>query len=163
MISHGQQEVIMLLTEQMKGRKLVWALTGSASFVLQGMSVPVHDIDIQTDDKSAYAVAGLLREFIVKPVCFSTSVAIRSHFGELNIHGVKVEIMGAVQKRLPDGGWEEPVDVNAMLKKVLYMGVEIPVLPLEYECEAYRKLGRIEKADSIRRFLELKQQCSKQR
>ena len=153
MISDEQQSVLVLLAGQLSGRKLVWALTGSASFVMQGMEMPVHDIDIQTDADSAYKIAEQLRSFIVKPVVFSSAPLIRSHFGELNIQGVKVEIMGDVQKGLPDGGWEEPVDVKSLRKNVPYLGRNFPVLPLEYECEAYRKLGRIEKAERIRQFL----------
>ncbi len=32
---------------------LAWALTGSTSFVLQGVGVSPHDIDIQTDEEAA--------------------------------------------------------------------------------------------------------------
>lgn len=49
---------------------LVWALTGSTSFALQGMDVQAHDIDIQTDRDSAYTLGTLLKEHCVEPVRF---------------------------------------------------------------------------------------------
>ena len=42
-------------------------------------------------------------EKIIRRVEFSRYDKIASHWGELNIDGVKVEIMGALQEKLPDG------------------------------------------------------------
>ena len=45
-------------------------MTGSTSFALQGMDVQAHDIDIQTDEASAYKLGTLLKEHCVEPVRF---------------------------------------------------------------------------------------------
>ena len=45
-------------------------------------------------------------------IAFSSAEKIRSHFGALMIDGIKVKIMGNVQKRLEDGSWEEPVNLD---------------------------------------------------
>ncbi|RKZ25640.1 hypothetical protein DRQ20_04710, partial [bacterium] len=84
---------------------------------------------------------------------FSSTDKIRSHFGELRIDGVKVEIMGDVQKRLPDGGWEEPVDVEKHRKFIQVEGMRVPVLKLEYEYRAYLILGRKERAEILERYM----------
>ena len=39
---------------------ILWALTGSAGFALQGMKLPVKDIDLQTDKAGAYATEEVL-------------------------------------------------------------------------------------------------------
>lgn len=67
--------------------------------------------------------------------------------------GVKVEVMGALQKKGPDGIWELPVEVERHWEFVPFEGMILPVLSLEYEEQAYRNLGRTEKADRIRDWL----------
>ena len=129
---------------------VLWAITGSLNFALQGMRLKVNDIDLQTDASGAYEIERVFAENVVKSVRFSRSDKIASHWGELSINGVKVEIMGALQKKLPNGAWESPVDVKQHRKFITFEGMALPVLSLAYEEQAYRVLGRIEKADRIR-------------
>lgn len=121
---------------------------------LQGMDIEVHDIDIQTDRQGAYEIEDLFSEYIVKAVHYSASERIRSHFGSLEIDGIKVEIMGDIQKLIDSQVWEEPVKVEQYRRWVNFEGMQVPVLSLEYECDAYLKLGRIEKAAKIKRWME---------
>ena len=130
-----------------------WAVTGSFGMVLQGVDLPVHDIDLQTDEPGAYAIEARFPECIVKPVTYTVSERIRSHLGALEIGGVKVEIMGAVEKLLDDGGWEAPVQVAQFRRWVEVQGTRVPVLSLEYEVEAYRKMGCLQRADVLERWL----------
>lgn len=144
---------LRLLVERLASNDTVWALTGSASFALQGIAVPIHDIDVQTDAASAYRIAELFADVLVRPVVFSGTKRIQSHFGALVLGEITVELMGAVQKRLPDGHWEQPVDVRAHRRFVQLAELTLPVLDLAYEERAYRLLGRVEKADLLRRHL----------
>ncbi len=131
-----------------------WAITGSLGWALQGVKVEVHDIDLQTDPAGAYEIEGLLSEYVASPVRYTVSERIRSHLGKLEINGVRVEIIGGVQKRLEDGTWEEPVNVERHRVWVEIDGMQIPVLSLEYEYQAYLKLGRTEKAEMLRQWLQ---------
>jgi hypothetical protein len=83
----------------------------------------------------------VFQALVTRKVTFSSTKNIRSHFGALVIDGVKVEIMGAIQKRLPDGTWEEPVRVERYKRFVEIEDMHIPVLSLEYEYSAYLKMG----------------------
>jgi hypothetical protein len=131
-----------------------WVVTGSLGMVLQGMEIEVHDIDIQTDEQGAYEFEGLFPEYVVKPVQYSASERIRSHLGRLEIEGVKVEIMGGIQKALSGQVWEEPVKIEQYRQWIRYDEMRIPVLSLEYEYQAYLKLGRTERAWAIKNWLE---------
>ena len=131
-----------------------WAITGSLGFALQGVAVAVHDVDIQTDCKGAYEIERRLSAYIVRPVAFSESGRIRSHFGALEMEGIKLEIMGDVQKKLPDGRWEEPVDVTIHRRWLIWEAMRLPVLSLEYEYQAYLILGRMERAEMLKRWIE---------
>jgi len=131
-----------------------WVITGSLGMALQGMDVKVHDIDIQTDKDGAYNLERIFREYQVKPVSYSQSERIRSYLGMLEIDGIKIEIMGDIQKLLDDNMWEKPVKVENHRCWVENYKMRIPVLSMEYEYQAYLKLGRNEKAEMIRKWLQ---------
>ena len=121
---------------------------------MQGMDAEVHDLDLQTDAAGAYAIERCLSEFVTRPVRFCEAARIRSHLGALSVHGILVEIMGDVQKRTEDGTWEEPPDLQLRTQWVQAFGMQLPVMSLEWEHQAYLKLGRAEKAQRIKRHLE---------
>ncbi len=148
-------EALRLITAlAAKAPGLVWALTGSTSFALQGMDVTAHDIDIQTDRDSAYKLGGLLAGYCVEPVRFCGTGKIRSHFGKFQVGRAEVEIMGDVQKRLPGGAWEDPPLLAPLTRFVGWEGMRLPVLSLAYEAKAYRLMGREARAEEMERYLE---------
>ncbi|MBN2548229.1 MAG: hypothetical protein JXB15_03660, partial [Anaerolineales bacterium] len=152
---HALQKIVTSL----KGGNIDWAVTGSLGMALQGVPVEVHDIDIQTNKNGAYEIERLLRKFGVTPVRYVESERIRSYLGKLEIEGIAVEIMGDIQKRLEDSPakepvWEEPVKVEAYRQWVEMEGLQVPVLSLVYEYQAYLWLGRTEKAAMLREWLE---------
>jgi hypothetical protein len=148
-IPPSYQEALRLLVTRLAGEPVVWALTGSTSFALQGVAVPVNDIDVQTGGEQAYLLAACFPEHVLRPVTFSGTGRVRSHFGALIIAGVIVELMGGLQKRLLDGSWEEPVDVARHRRFVSLDDLSVPVLDLAYEEQAYRLLGRVERANLL--------------
>ncbi|GFP35680.1 hypothetical protein HKBW3S43_01469, partial [Candidatus Hakubella thermalkaliphila] len=74
-------------------------------------------------------------------------------FGVLMINGIKVEIMGDIQKRLGGEAWDSPVDLGRHKRIVEVEEMQVSVLSLEYEYQAYLKLGRIDKAEMLRKWL----------
>jgi hypothetical protein len=131
-----------------------WAITGSLGLSLQGMAMEVNDIDIQTDRDGALEIESRLSACVVEPVRYLVFERIRSYLGRLEMDGIRVEIMGDVAKRLDDQTWEAPIQVAQYRRWLKIDGLQIPVLSLAYEYEAYLKLGRLEKADMIRQFLQ---------
>lgn len=130
-----------------------WVVTGSCGLVLQGVPVTVRDIDLQTDQDGAYAIARLFAAEVVRPIRHSHTDRIQSHFGALSLNGIEVEIMGAVQYRQPDGVWSRPVDVRQHRRYVPVAELELPVLDLRYERQAYANLGRSGKVALLERWL----------
>ncbi len=153
MISAPQQRTLRIIHDGLQETKVVWAITGSLGFALHGMKVEINDIDLQTDANGAYEIENAFIENVVRRVRFSVSDNIASHWGELKIEGVKVEIIGALQKKLPNGTWESPVEVERYREFVSFECMKLPVLSLKYEEQAYRQLGRTEKADQIKEWL----------
>ena len=147
-------EVLQKILTKIKDSPINWAVTGSLGMALQGVPVEVHDIDIQTDEDGAYEIERCLAEFVVRPVRYRESERIRSHFGVLEIDGIKVEIMGALQKRVDDQLWEDPVEVERYKRWAEIGSMRVPVLSLEYEYQAYLVLGRNDKVEILRAWLQ---------
>ncbi len=153
-ISPEHLSALRLIHERLGEASLLWVVTGSLAFALRGMDVVVHDIDLQSDRPGAYEIEHRLHEFVVEPVRFSSSATIRSHFGALSVHGVKVEVMGGIEKLTAESRWEPPADLAQSREWVAAQGMSIPVLSLEYECHAYRTLGRTQRADMLEQWME---------
>ena len=161
MISKEFRKILQTIYPLLEDFPSPWAVTGSLGFALQGLETAVNDVDLQTDRAGAYEMERRLSLYRVRPVAFSESERIRSHFGELEIRGIKVEVMGDVQKRLPDGRWEDPVEVALHRRWVIWKGMRLPVLSLEYEARAYRIMGRNEKAQMLENWMEEKRRQGK--
>ncbi len=154
MIDSNYLHVLCKIYDGLKDSNINWVITGSFGFALQGLKTKIHDIDIQTDTSGAYEIECRFSDFIVRKVTFSSTKRIRSHFGVLKIDGIKVEIMGDIQKRLENGTWENHIDLTKYKKFIEIEGMKIPVLSLEYEYRAYLKLGRIQKAKMLKTWLD---------
>lgn len=156
MIPESHMRALGIICEQLQDSGVEWALTGSLGLALQGMNVEVHDIDVQTDEAGVYEIERRLADYVVKPVLYKSSERMRSRMGKLSIEGVTVEIMGGIEKRLPDGAWQEPVDIAQHSLKLEVEGVSVPVLSLQHEYESYKLMDRTERAAQIRKWLDRK-------
>jgi hypothetical protein len=148
------ETALHLILERLSGLPEAWALTGSLGMVVQGMPLEVHDIDLQTSPLGAFQIQQRLETWMSVAVRRVESPIMRSLLGKAIIEGVEVEIIGGVQKKLENGEWEEPVNVAEHCRWVNWQGRRVPVLELEYEVESYRCMGRLEKAEKIRRWLD---------
>lgn len=153
MLPELHQRVLRYVAGCLVSTDILWVVTGSAGFALQGVPVEVHDLDIQTDAAGAYVIAQCFGEHIVQPVSFAAPDRIRSHFGVLEIEGLRVELMGDIAKRRPDGSWDDPVPFAHYRRFVALDELRIPVLDLAYEAQAYRQLGRLDRAALLEAFL----------
>jgi len=154
MLNPDYLNVLRKIYARLVNTNIIWVLTGSLSFALQGIALQPHDIDLQSDEAGAYEIERRFSEFVVRKVTFSTAEKIRSHLGALSIDGIQVEVMGDISKRLDDGTWEEPVNLTRHKRIIIVEDMHIPILSLEYEYHAYLKLGRIEKAQILKQALQ---------
>jgi hypothetical protein len=153
MISQRHLQVLRKIVTCLADSPIHWVVTGSVGMALQGMTLEIHDIDIQTNKVGAYEIERVLMKYVVRPVRYRESERIRSHLGMLDIDGIQVEIMGDIQKRLENQDWEEPVKVESYKQWLDIDGMHVPVLSLDYEYLAYLRLGRTEKAEMLRTWL----------
>lgn len=145
--------ILRRLAARLESSHIIWAVTGSLGFALHGLPVTVHDVDIQSDADGAYEIARRMTAYITDPVALYETAAMRSHFGRMRVDGIAVELIGGVQKRLPDGSWGPPTDVREHSEMVTAGGMQFPVMKLAYEAAAYRQMGRLDKAEMLDQWL----------
>ncbi len=154
MIPKQHFQVLATIVEALRDRQIDWVITGSLGMALHGMPLNPHDIDLQTDKNGVYEIEEIFKSNVVAPLAFRSSDRLQSYFGKLEIDGIKVDIMGDLQKRNDDLTWEEPVKVEDYREWLEYSGIMVPVMQLEYEYLAYTKMGRIERARLLRDWLD---------
>ena len=147
-------EVLRLLIEKIPPAQFPWTLTGSAGLRLQGVDIPVNDLDLQTDAQTIYVLEQQLAEFMKTSVHVWESEHTLSHHGQAEINGLQVEFLGDMRHRSPTGIWEPAIDIASTRVWVTWHEVEVPVLPLEHEAIAYEKMGRTQKSELIRAAIE---------
>jgi hypothetical protein len=141
--------VLSFLVERIPPVQYRWALTGSAGLRLQGVDLPVNDLDLQTDGKTIFRLEKQLSEFMKTPVHFWKSEHTLSYHGQAEINGLQVEFLGDMRHLRPDGTWEPPLNIESVLVWIEWHHLHIPVLSLDHEALAYEKMGRVQKAERI--------------
>lgn len=131
---------------------ILWVITGSVGLALQGMPLEPNDLDIQTDTAGAYEIARRLGPYITRPVALTTKGRTRSHWGALVVDGVEVEIIGDIQHCPSADEWDPAPDLPTLARLVQIDDIQVRVLPLVYEADAYRRMGRVEKAALIQAY-----------
>jgi hypothetical protein len=145
--------VLSFLVERIPPTEYLWVLTGSAGLRLQGVDLPVNDLDLQTDGKTIFRLEKQLAEFMKTPVHVWKSEHTLSYHGQAEINGLQVEFLGDVRHLRSDGTWESPLNIESVLVWMEWHHSQIPVLSLGHEALAYEKMGRVEKAELIRSTL----------
>lgn len=152
MVSEKIKEALKIVCRKLKGKNIDWVLVGSTNLALQGVDVSPHDIDILTDEKGAFSINELLRDYEVRKVEYKESENLASYLGEFRIDDIKVEVMGDLRIKRPDGTWYKELVIRGA-KNAKIGEMEVPLYPLEKELEGYKILGRVEKVREIERTL----------
>jgi hypothetical protein len=140
------------IVDKFNGKNINWVLTGSLALAIHGVDTTINDIDILTDVKSADIIADALKEFKIEPMQYKTSSQFKSYYGLFNINNVKVEVFADLEI-LQEDEWVQIV--KSRIKEIKrFENMTIPLLELREEYEAYKSMGRKEKAKKILEFLE---------
>ncbi len=118
-----------------------------------GIPIEPNDLDICTDQASAYRMEASLNAHILQAVELRTSELIRSHPGMLQMGDVPVELIGDMEFRTADSAWPGAPEIGQHCGMVKFEGVLIPVMDLRFLRDGYKRLGLIERVNQIEQFL----------
>ncbi len=136
-------EALGIVYDAISEEKLNWHLNGSFNLLAQGMELPVHDIDIETDEAGLLIFREKLIEFIEED---KYRKDIEAHSLLLDIDGVQVEILAHDNPEL---------SMITEIKIINVEGMEIPVLPYEKAKKFYKMVGMNKKVMLIEEHLKL--------
>lgn len=146
------REALSLFYNSIFNQDIKWVLTGSYRLYLSGLNISPSDIDIISNKTDIYVIENNLISYSFQKVNFSINNRIMSHFGILNINGVKIELIGDVKNFINDT-WEEHLEWEKNISYFDVFDMKIPVLSLAYEYSIYKKLGNIKMCNLIEKFL----------
>jgi hypothetical protein len=142
---------LLTLHGALKGRTVRWAVMGSLSHALQGLKIQPNDIDISTDRRGANRIEQLLEPHVTRPVTHSQADGVRSHLGELTLHGVKIQIIGDMETSTDNRTWTPLTHDHPHI--IMVAGAPIPVRTLDQEVDTYIRLNRMERVERLRELM----------
>jgi hypothetical protein len=138
--------VLRQIIFQLSQENLTYKIVGGANLALQGLSVPVKDVDIETTAADAYRFQSLFPAHVVKSVSLCKNEYYRSHFGRFNFDGLIVEVMGDLYRHQG----EQWLPTTTLTCQIIDLdGIPVNVSWLEEECLAYIRRGRLDRAALI--------------
>lgn len=142
-------DVLQKIGKKMSDNDIEWYLIGSAGLSLRNVSgiEKVNDLDFLVLLKDYEKLKDIFKEEFVKEE--------ENNLGKkivLDVDGIQVEICGET----PEGLFMKEVD-NEKDNHLELNGIKVNFIPLEKEEVCYRELGREEKADLIKSFIQKKE------
>ncbi|MCS7069213.1 MAG: hypothetical protein NZN28_11375 [Meiothermus sp.] len=136
-------QVLRIICPILNDARVEWAVSGSLALALHGLPVVPKDVDLQTDRVGVEQMAHLLGEYLVYPPGLHLGVRlVRSYLAQFRVQGIVVEAMGHMEFQTPDGRWSPAPSFRFKRAAVDYLGLEIPVVSLEFLWAFYTQLER---------------------
>lgn len=139
------RKVALEVVSELNRLGIPYTIAGGASVILQGLRIPLRDLDFETSREGAYRFQEVFQERCIIPVSLSQSQdgIYRSHFGRFDFDGVKVEVMGENHRHQGDG-WTPTWTSTS--QEIELEGSPVKVSWIEEETLAYIRRGRLERA-----------------
>ncbi len=134
-------DVLTYIIKKIENRSIIWRLEGSANLRIQGIPLPVKDLDITTDKDGIKTFEEILGSEIQK-LYYNQRTQSSSLIA--SILGEAVEINNYNQKGL---------NMLDRMKPITWKGLEFPILPLPAAREFYHRIKRNEKVQIIDNYL----------
>jgi len=139
----------------------MWGLSGDIGELMQGVNVNADHLEILTTAKGCDAICTELGEYVtLKPATTEKKldreadvegkmmpVYIKSHYAELVIEGVKLEVYGDKQIKVGEWEWGDPIFFTPEYTYV--SGGKIPLVPLSLSSELDIGLGWLDRVSLI--------------
>ena len=149
------------VTNALKDASEKWAFGGDAGETVRGVKVNADHLEIVTTKAGTEEICTLLKEYVTLPPAelekklardaFVESVTfpvyVKSHYAELDVDKVRVEVYGDMQYRVGEWEWGDPIDYEA--DYVIVVGAKVPTLPLWLKSQLHMGLGWYDRVELI--------------
>jgi len=135
------KKILQIILNNLQNKEFIWRLEGSVNLKIQGIDIPIQDLDITTNNKGTKIFRNALKKYIVKDFF---NQKINSHSIICNINNFEVEINFYNNKEL---------NMFNKVEKIFWNDLKIPILPLEYAKKFYELINCKKKAELVSKYL----------
>lgn len=135
--------VLRNIASKLNDERIAYTIVGGASIILQGVSIPLKDIDVETNSSGAFRFQKLYQEYTMETVSLVESEIYRSYYGRYIINDILVEVMGDIQRREESKWIATSCSTQTIIKS---NGIPIACSWIEEETLAYIRRGRLNRA-----------------
>ncbi|MDA4135934.1 MAG: hypothetical protein OK449_02890 [Thaumarchaeota archaeon] len=145
----------------LKDAQAKWALGGDAGEIIKGVNVRTYYLEIVTTKEGTEEICMLLADYMTLAPAASEKrlsrdadfggkmlpIYNRSHYAELKVDGVRVEVYGDLQFKVAEWDWGDPIDYEVEFVNII--GKNVPTIPLRLKSELDLGLGWLDRVELI--------------
>ncbi len=161
MLSQKFKDAIRIVSGKLSGKDLNWSFIGSTNCTLQGMNLSPKDLDLVVRLKDLEKIQVIFKDYnpsnveklFPDPKDQAWNAKLLKHPAwnvHFSINGVEVQILGG-----PDDGDYVSKLIDNRIIQIPFEEIKVPCFTLQTEIECYEETYRQDKADRIKRFLQL--------
>lgn len=145
-------DALKAFCQRVEGHDIDWWLTGSCASCIRGIKMNPHDVDIMLNSKDVYKIEDLFSENLIEPLV-NTGGWLTKDFGVIFLKA-RIDIATDPVEELD---YPEPVDCGPAAKKrlenITWEGHNIKVPPIEFQLNANKRRGRLERVNLIEDYM----------
>jgi len=144
-----------------KDAQAKWAFGGDAGEIIKGVNLHTDHLEIITTKAGTEEICKLLAEYVTTPPADAEKrlardadvdakmlpVYVKSHYAELTVDKVRVEVYGDLQYKVAEWEWGDPIDF--IVEYVNVVGTNVPTVPLRLKSELDLGLGWLDRVELI--------------
>jgi len=157
---------VIALGGALKDLKSKWGIWGDAGEIIKGVNVKTDHIEILTTKEGCEEIVTLLAQHVSLPPAEVEKrlpreadvggqiypVFVRSHYSELTMKGIRVEVYGDEQIKVGEWDWGDSLDFEPDYSYVVRE--KIPIVPLRFKEELDIGLGWFDRLELISAAIE---------
>lgn len=154
-------QTVIKLGAELKTLSEKWAIGGDAGEIIKGVHLKTDFVEVLTTKKGCEEICDILSERVtLRPAEMERKlpreadvdgkmypVYVKSHYAELVLDGVKVEVHGDEQIRVGEWEWGDPLDFEPDYSYIVTE--HVPIVPLRLKQELDLGLGWLDRLDLI--------------
>ncbi|MDA4114302.1 MAG: hypothetical protein OK474_09670 [Thaumarchaeota archaeon] len=154
-------KTVIMLGDALKDVNAKWAIGGDAGEIIKGVNVKTDYLEILTTKEGCNEISERLSEYLtLEPATQEKKlgreadvdakmypVYVKSHYAELTINKVRVEIYGDEQIKVGEWDWGDPLDFEPDYSYIV--GAKVPIVPLRLKSELDLGLGWLDRLELI--------------
>ena len=154
-------KAVIMLGGALKDISAKWAIGGDAGEIIKGVNVKTDHLEILTTKEGCDEICRVLGEHLtLEPATREKKLAkeadvdgkmypvyIKSHYAELTINKVRVEVYGDEQIKVGEWDWGDPLDFEPDYSYIV--SKKVPIVPLRLKSELDLGLGWLDRCELI--------------